>query len=479
MYSLAHLQRAVTFVISLLAVGALVLLSSTSAFAFKIYGSGAAAQGQLQNNVLIPNDNDTALITYTPTSSGSGFTEFGNSGTLTPSKDPTANADSSLDAFIATDSPPESSQLTEAEKASGTDEIAVPVAQTPLDVLLSLPAKVTLNSSTNIDLTSTLVGEIYAGTVPAPKSKDYSAQTWGALLEDIGLSKITTGSPTTSQFLDSGGASTAITVEARANGAGTTYTLKQYLEDVDSADWSPNPPPSIKLDGNVYPIGTAGEWPASGADIANATGNSSDAAEVLAVDENPGTIGYGTAGDAAANKTPFTSTPSTSTDGSSSSHQILYAFLQDGTSGGNPVYANPETATAGKPNVYTGTVGVNGGAGKEDWIVPGSFLTGTWYGTSASDPTIGGGFYPLILVAWDEGWESYTTSKLSGLYPLGASTTATDVSSYLTWVASTTAGQGQASIDNWGTGTNKDDYYYIELPSTIQTDAQTAAADIG
>lgn len=474
MSSLSQARRIAALVGGLAAAGALAAFGSTSALAnTTIYGSGAAAQNLLQSDVLIPGSGYP--VTWTSTSSGSGFTEFGNSGTLTPSEDKTADADSgSLDAYVATDSAPTTTQLGDAQSASGSaseNEIAVPVAQTPLVIDISLPSGLLLNTSASIKLPWALLGEIFAGSIPA--SSPYAANTWGALLQGLGLTPISSGSPTTSQFLDTGGGTATIGVEARANGAGTTYTLKQYLQSVDSTDWS-----GITLDQNVYPLGSGTEWPSTGGNIVNGTGNSSDAAEALAVDENPGTIGYSTLGDALSNLTPFNETPTSVTDGGSALHQILLALLQDGTSHGSPTYASPSVSgSPGEPNTYTGTVATNGGSGVEDWIVPSSYLTGSWYGTSASDSDIGSGYYPLTLVAWDLGWENYNLGNLSSDYPLGNSGSATTVADYLQWIVNSS--DGQAAIDNWGTGTGEDDYYYAELPSNIQTDAQSAAADIG
>jgi hypothetical protein len=498
MPALSHPRRVATLLLALAAVGAaLVAFGSAPALAYTpIYGSGAALQSQLQNDILIPDSGLSGDVTFTATTSGKGFEELGDeNGVLKPALDTTAGklTPPELDAFTATDSGPSPGQLSNAQAAAGstaTNEIAVPVAQTPLDLLLSLPAGVTLNAAQNVDLTAPLAGELYAGTTPA--AGGYPENTWGALLRNAGLTAITTGSPEADQFLDTGspgspgtGGYTPIELEVRKNGAGTTLNLKQYLPLVDPTDWT-----SIPVDENVY--GT-NELPAGAIVKDPSPGNSTDANEVEAVDKSPGTIGYATAGDTSeTTPTKFTPLPLSRTDYGSGSHQILYALLQDNYVAGSrtaPVYADPEANGTGTANVYSGAnVQVNsstsGGAGS--WVVPsaagGSTFDpdGTWSGTRASDPDIYDdsgddiAYYPLVAVAFDLSWSNFSVGKLASEANYSSAAQAT-TQAFLEFATSPT---GQGDI----TG----NYYYAPLPSdpgntglaNIQAVAHAAAAGV-
>ncbi|HEV7938362.1 MAG TPA: hypothetical protein VGP18_10105 [Solirubrobacteraceae bacterium] len=434
MTTIRHPRPALLFAVGLLVSGAFAVLGSAPAFSYTpVYGSGAALQTLLQNNILIPKSPSLgSFVTYDATTSGGGFKEFGNTtGKLAPAEDKVAGglSPAELDAYVGVDSGPTTAELENArEAATGSktsaneNEIAVPVAQTPLDLLLSLPAGVTLNSSQHIDLGDVLAGQLFAGTAPA--AGGYSENTWGAFLTDVGLTAITSGSPTAGQFLDSGapgspgtGGYSGITVEVRKEGAGTTVNLKQFLPLVDPADWG-----SIPVDSKTF---GSGEWPA-GATLSASPGTANDAAEVAAVDDTPGSVGYATAGDANVNPgVAFTNKPSTSTDASSASHQILYVLLQDNYNSAADnrtpaIYADPETNSSGTANIYTGSnIKVNGNAagGVGSWVVPntgGNFnAAGTWTGTRASDPDVYDdsgdaiAYYPLVAIAFDLSWSNF------------------------------------------------------------------------
>lgn len=484
MPAIRHPRRATLFAVGLLVTGAFATLGSAPAFSYtQIYGSGAALQSLLQNNVLIPKSAQIGgFVTFTATTSGKGFEELGDkTGVLEPTLDTTAYANGKqLDAFTATDSGPTQTQLNNAQTAAGstaTNEISVPVAQTPLDLLLSLPTGITLNSAQNIDLTAPLAGELYGGTAPA--AGGYLENTWGAFLIDAGLTAETTNSsPGLGEFYDTGasgaktGGYTPIVVEIRKEGAGTTLNLKQYLLLVDkelgSGPWSG----SILEDANAY--GT-NEWPTTATLTPdNASGNSTDANEVEAVDKTPGTIGYATAGDTSeTTPTKFTSLPLSSTDYSSSSHQILYALLQDNFTGAAgartlPIYADPQANSSGTANVYTGAnIDVNGNAagGVGSWVVPNTSGTfnadGTWTGTRASDPDVYDdsgdliAYYPLVAVAFDLSWSNFSVGNLITSYAKPGEAQAT-AQAFLEFATSTT---GQDDIAGH--------YFYAPLPSDL------------
>jgi hypothetical protein len=474
MQTIDPLRRGAAFAVALAAAATLSALGSSQALAqtlTPVYASGAALQSQLQNNILIPNFASTKWITFTSTTSGAGSAEFGNTGAgLAPTQD-TGAPSGTLDAYVATDNPPTTGELSNAQTAAGTkatSEITVPVAQTPLDLLLSLPTKLSLSSG--VQLPNVLTSQLLAGTVPSTASPTkYAANTWGALLADAG-----------SSFTDSGGGGTPVTVEVRKNGAGTTLNLKQYLTQIDSKTWS-------SFDSsNSYPVSE--NWPGSSTKYLPATkGNGTDEEEALAVLGSSGSVGYATAGDAAS--TGFTNTPtSTPLTKGAIGQQILYAQLQDnGLATKGAKFADPESGT--KANVYTGAnVNVNGSGGGGEWIVPvttkgGSVVvpSGSWAPTQASDPNIlgdsGSATYPLVAVAYDLSWSLFNTGNLASLFPSPATpqTAQTTAQQFLQF-ATTKAGQN----DILNSGTN----YYAPLPTggtgaaNIQADAALAAAGV-
>lgn len=480
MITLRRARLAAVLAGCLVLAGALAAFGSASALAYtQIYGSGAALQNQLQTNILIPGTNFGSVVTFTQTTSGGGSKEFGNtSGKLEPKEDKEAEKAGQLDAYVAVDSSPTTTELANASSASGEslNEIPVPVAQTPLDILLSLPADLKLNSSSQkIDITNELLSELFAGTVPSTSSPSYSANTWGAFLIDAGLSA--------SDFTDTGGGSTTISIEVRKSGAGTTLNLKQYLFYVDAQlglkEWEK---PAVEENETAC---ETGNWPTTATILPCNSGNGTDSEEVTAVSKNAGTIGYATAGDAASGG--FASEFKTG----GASQQILYAQVEDNLleeERGKPApaqFADPENGS--QANVYAGSaIQVNSsGSGVGNWIVPntsGTFdPTGSWAGTRASDPAVygdageGKAYYPIVAVAFDLSWKDFAASKLASeaKYTEDAAGTAAELLEYAT------SGGGQEAILESGAD------YYAPLPTggsglaNIQEDAQLAAATVG
>jgi hypothetical protein len=490
MHVFKHLRQGVILVASLLATSALACLASTPALAATltaIWGSGAALQGSLQSSLLIPNAPGalSSDVTYTATTSGKGAEEFGfTNSKLLLSADPTAEKSSAktLDGFVGTDSPASSTELADATTASGDSSpntVSVPVAQTPLALLFSFPLKIKVVAKLLIKWTSLWAGMLFAGKVPA--ATPYPENTWGALLIDNGFTAVLTTPTTESEFEEEGsetektGGYTPISIEVRKNGAGTTLNLKQYLFKADElcgdTEWTE---PSVLLDENAY--GTD-EWP-TGAKLLPATGgNSTDANEAEAVEKTPGTVGYATLGDARLNKpSGFEINIKIVTEGGS--HGILYALVQNNGCSATPEYAAPEGTNEGEPNIYTSKVLINGeGTGPESWTVPTekNWML-TWFGSSASDPTVKEGLYPIVAVAWDYGWLKYLTTELESQYgsKANAENTGLTTEEYLNWV--TEASGGQTEIEKYP---SPDSYYYAPLPSNIQTPANEAAKEIG
>jgi hypothetical protein len=453
------------------------LAAASPALATTAYGSGAAVQKKLQEAWI---SGDSASITYTSTNNAAGQAEFGNgNSTLDLTQDPVADAVPQLDGYTAVDSPVTPEEVGRADTAGGTGakELTIPVAQVAEVIELNIPSGITLNASQNIDLTNQLAEELFSGNVPA--SADYSANTWGGLLEDSGLAKVSSA-PTLGQFEDpkSTGGKVRISQVLRANGAGATLVFKQYLEDVatdalGNSDWS-----GVPIDENTE--GT-GEWPLGlgGTGVTISSRKSSDSLQAEAVFNTSGTAGYGTLGAAI-----------TAGFGASGSNKV-YAFVQDNGVTSPPIYANPKKAS-GASNVYTGSSLNTSGTykpmeqtGVGNWIVPttgGSFnTTGQWAtnGTTTSDYTHGWdidayddageaiAFYPLDIVLWDLSWDhpSWGFGNLTKTNYNTPATVESTVKSYFEYV--TTSATGQAATVT---------PHFAPLPSGILSDAQAVAA---
>ncbi len=466
-----------------------------------IFGSGSSLQKIAQLDVWTGTWHSTAAdhptlsnaptATYFSSSSGHGLDEWGNN---TSSLDLTqdANADNGstngygtpvLDAWVGTDDPPTGpvttagTQLANASQAAsgdaGTkiDEITVPVAQAPVAVIMSLPTGITVGANTRFNFTNNVLRQVWDNNVV--KSGSYAAKTWGALLQDLKLTRITSGTPGVNQFKDAGGTTggtQAITLQVRSSGSGTSYTFKGFLHLSGDANY----PKSFVVDDPTWPVPVT------------STGNSGGSQLVADTTATPGSIGYANLADAATATPGYTSAVQTTTTGGS--HQIAYARIQSNEGATVPVYADPEAAAAGVPNVYTGNnINVNNATPSAvgHWTVPltGTTFhpTGTWGGTLADDPdvydhSISNGVksndYPIVAATYDLGWSWYNepgTVIASDFGGTEADATAAGQSaySYLRYVVG--AGQRDLQVA---------DLYYAKLPQRIVTYAQTAAATI-
>lgn len=465
-----------------------------------IFGSGSSLQKVAQNNIWIPKwettpgDHSTLsnnpTVTYFSSSSGHGLAEFGNTtGSFDLTQD--ANADNGstngygvpvLDAYAGTDDPPtgpvstagsnlaDASQAATGGAATPIDEITVPVAQAPVAVLLSIPTGITVGSGTKIDLTNTLLQKIWNNTVPS--AGGYGNFTWGALLVDAGLTKVT-GTPGANQFRDAGGASGGsqrITLQVRSSASGTSYTFKGFLNVSGDAKY----PSSFVTDDDKWPVTTRN---------AGNTGGSQLVADTTA---QPASIGYANLADAATASPGYTNEVQTVTNGGT--HQILYAQIQS-NEGGSPVqFASPQGSTVGSANVYIGNnIDVNGASPTRvgHWIVPlsgSTFIpTGTWGGTLADDPDVydhdvtGGvktDFYPIVAATYDLGWTSYTEAGSNLVGDFGgtvakARAAGNTARSFLYYLAK----NGQTDVSTAR-------LYYAPLPQKIDTYAVAAALKV-
>ena len=224
------------------------------------FASGSSFQSTAQHSVFLTSTGwglhsscteapTASTLTYTATSSGKGLEEFGNSvGHFLPEKDTVAftsgaaikdkNGDV-LDFFVGTDDAPTPRELGEAALAAGTlhnqkAEITIPIAQAPVSVLLSLPAGCQLLAGSKVNVNNATIPQLFE-VKASPSGEDpggiqaqntYAANTWGALLSQLHYEKITSGSPTSTQFLDEGGCTQELTPQVRQTSSGTSFAFK-------------------------------------------------------------------------------------------------------------------------------------------------------------------------------------------------------------------------------------------------------------
>jgi hypothetical protein len=375
-------------------------------------------------------------ITYTSTSSGEGLDEFGNNnGKLDPAIDtkntgPYHDAEGGfLDWFVGSDDAPNEAQNLNAEVASGDkkgqfEEITVPVAEAPVSVMFSLPAKCTIAEGVKLHLSGKTLVQIWEGTQVSPvkglgeipAQGGFAAATWGALLTQLKIA-----------IVEKTECENKITLQARETESGTSYAFKTYL--------------SLAYDQSTYNATTeqfetrglwdgyitdAPTWPSSTEQKGNAKGG--DLVKKTA--STPGSVGYANTADAVSEANGgFTGKTEKSTFGTSASHQIVLAEVENNQGTGSeevakknpPITAEFANPVSGKPTTHAEYT-ANAGACQSttpvntDVKTPYSY-TDPWYGTDASDPNIGVDAaapeaYPICALTYVLAWHHYSAEDL-------------------------------------------------------------------
>lgn len=418
------------------------------------FSSGSSLQNNAQSLFLSGWAGHTACapnptITYSGTSSGQGLNEFGNvSGVLNTEEDAAANGSATglkdnegqvLDWYVGTDDPPNTGNLANAISASGDkhgnlEEITLPVAQAPVAVMLSLPHGCLVPTGSEIDLDGKTLSQIWLGNRPEEAAEDspggiaaqgspvlYPADTWGALLTQLGYKEEKTENPPINPeefYSASGACEQPITLQARSAYSGTTYAFKNYLY-LDDDDLYYSTVSHQFATSNIWGgfISDAPEWPAT----VSTTGNPKGSSLVKDTAKTPGSIGYANTSDAVSpSDGGFTHGAKESTWEGSESHQILYAQIQN-----NVAFSTKDEAEHVKPvktysdPVETGTEIANCETDKllaGDKSPPYSY-TDSWYGITAEDPNLGvddtsGDWYPICALTYDLVWRHYNAGDL-------------------------------------------------------------------
>ncbi len=428
--------------------------------------SGSSLQNAAQTTVWFAgypgfsNCSTTPTLKYTKTSSGQGLSEFGNNtGAFIPTEDPGAPA-GVLDGYVGTDDPPSAGNLGNAETAAleaTLVELTIPVAQAPVAVLISMPANCAIAENGRVNIQNQNLDKLWSGSVPAGgtdshnSGNPYPANSWGAFYALIGQAGV----------VDSGtgagdGCETPITLQVRSSASGTSYAYKNYLAQVDNTEWAP-----YATDYDFWPASTENTGNASGGNLATNTA------------ARAGSVGYANTADAAGiTGVPFGGKAVLTTAGGSS-HQILWAQVQNNGLGlSSPGYGSPKSASGNVGNCAT-TKDTPSEAG-----APYS-VTDSWAGILASDPNathdLAGNFYSICALTYDLAWKHYNAPNLASFYNnAGQGTTAAGIEAtvkdYLTYVTSGAAGEGQSAIAS---------NFYQALPTPLLTKAQNAVAYIG
>ena len=411
----------------------------------------------------------SSTITYSKTSSGAGLEEFGNTvGHFLPEKDPTAFNSATgtkdtegqvLDWYTGTEDAPTPRELGEAALAAGTlhnqkAEITIPVLQAPLSVLLSLPAGCKIVSGSAVDINNTTLPQLWEGT-NAPSGEDpggiqaqsgYANDTWGAFLTQLGYTEITSGTPTSGQFLDEGGATgcgAALKSQVPDYLSGPAYGIKNYFAQIDADAWN-----EYASDDETWPTSDVVESnPESPPNQATTLFNESNGNIVKNTAANPGSVAFAdTADSASASNGSFTNAATSTTfgtgsGGASPAHQILWAEIQNnGTSTEGATYEDPLLPASSIANCETTKI-----LPAEEGF-PYSY-TDSWYGLLASDPNISADAaptdYSICELAYDLVFHHYSNKHL-----FGATETAHEVANSVHDLFEYIIGQGQVDIQS-------------------------------
>jgi hypothetical protein len=500
----------------------------------------------------------TPKIEYAGTSSGSGLEEFGaNSGELNTNENPTVKKlqeegkpcgpkdveNECLDLIVGTDDPPSTAQIGEASAAAGAAtgqaEITVPVAEGPVAVALSLPAGCTVANESKIDVTNNAVTQLWEGLrkpKEGGKSKDlggiqsqggYAANTWGALLTQLGVSfstalpketltrhvagasesvevqsleevekgegpKTVTVNNQEKVALTGGGCGQEITAQVRAAESGTSYAFKTYLAQVNHEVWGEFANDFV-------------QWPTKSnvKDEDPITSTSSEASPPQLESEKggqlaentaatAGSVGYANTADAVKSGT-FTESAKSSSFGTGKVEEVVEEEVENKAKT-EKVKIKVLKSVAAKSlshQLLWGHIQNNGtgAATEEDFanplipstkttecetekLVPGDSAfpyayKDTWAGTTSTDPSIhsvGAADYPICALTYDLAWHHYENKNLYGKTTL-AEEMANTAKDLLLYIT----GQGQTDILG---------SYYSSYPAAMKAHIHEAALHV-
>jgi ABC-type phosphate transport system substrate-binding protein len=396
--------------------------------AMKTVGEGSSLQRTAQIGTWSKKYNETCgaedEIEYISSSSGTGLNKWSanaSGGTIDHTR-----------SFIGTDDAPNSTQLANIKEAGGnTDVVVVPVTQAAIAIVANPPATCTITKITQADLQN-----VFNGTI-----KEWS-----------GISTA------------SGSCGFPITRVVRADGSGTSYQLKHFLDLINGGNLTCTAGPTTweglqtAANNTVWPengaggcaAGTVSEVLHSKAGGTGAAGTGSGGGdEVKTINNTENSIGYAALADAENNKTGGTHT----------------LEVQNGTSLGVPTYASPLLAEKmsnceeTQYNVPTDAQVEELGPGEFEPVTENSPFNVDWSGVYGSGTeTVD---YSICTLTWDLAFRNYGNAGFT------TGGTGSVIEDYFT----TILGTGVTDLTDAGT-------YYDAIPATNQpgTDVAGAAA---
>ena len=530
-----------------------------------VYSSGSSLQKaaqELWESKWSANSNCEGKVTpkieYAGTSSGSGLEEFGaNSGVLNADENPTVaklqekseacgpkdTEGECLDLIAGTDDPPSGAQIGEASAAAGAAtgqaEITVPVAEGPVAVPLSLPAGCTIAGASKLDLPNNTVTQLFEGLRKAKeggKSKDlggiqaqggYAANTWGALLTQLGVTfstalpketltrhiagasesvevqsleevekgegpKTITVNNQEKVTLTGGGCGQEITAQVRAAESGTSYAFKTYLAQVNHEVWGEFANDFVQWPKNSNvkdedPV-TSTSSEATPPELESEKGG--QLAENTAA--TAGSVGYANTADAVKSGT-FTESAKASSFGTGKVEEVVTEEVENKAKTGKVTIKVLKSVAAKSLSheLLWGHIQNNGtgAAVEEDYanpLIPSTTTTeceteklvpgdsafpysykDSWAGITSTDPSIhsiGAADYPICAMTYDLAWHHYENKNL-----YGKTTLAEEMANTAKDLMEYITGQGQTDILG---------SYYSSYPAAMRAHIKEAAVHI-
>jgi ABC-type phosphate transport system substrate-binding protein len=396
-----------------------------------IHGEGSSLQGLAQKEIWTKKHeagtecSNAFEATYTATSSGKGMEQWGSvAGKLLE-----FSTTPPMPAFIGTDVGPSLAQQANMDKAgekSASEEnmvMTVPVAQSAIAVIVSLPKACVEPSTTNVKA--------------AELRKAWETDT-------TEFKKIVEGAT---------GCTALPKLQARSAASGTTAGYKRYLGAIDGTELltKAEVEPWLKL--NETPAASENTtWPSTlpmGQPELTGSSGGELAHDVI---EKPGSIGYADISDAIAQG--FT-TSWVKHKNAGGEEYFVAAVLMEAL---ELEFISPESATNEAANCanakYKGETSIK--------VAPLEDLSNARQ--TNVDET---GVYPVCTLTFDLAWEHYEYPSGTDAYP-SAAETATAVDSYLEWIVGKGEKQGQGS---GGAGEALELGHFAKLPSGIQAEA--------
>jgi len=364
----------------------------------------------------------TPTVTYDSTGSGQGLESWGANGAASPNF-------SATNAWVSTDEPPNSTQISEIE-AHGKTELSfpgtlltIPVLQGAVAVIVNLPSGCEAVSKANahrIVLNNVTLEKIYAGEITK----------WSEITDSEDKLLPLKGKTCNPE--------TTITPVVRRDGSGTTHIFKKYLSLINKGSFE-----TEKTETKTWTEISEGTenttWPKA-ANVLKETGEGGGAL-VKTVAETPSSIGYANLADARSNKSfaPPTGGPYTSrfwvelqNNGTATTGTITY--VEPSTNGDAAATANANCADT----EYT-----NG----EEVPFPPSSVVDPWNEVTTNTTETN---YPLCGLTYALSLHSYSK------YPGTTEKEATTVENFLYYVLGVGPLGGQSLIN---------EHDYLALPS--------------